>query len=93
MRKNKRMKLQKKETTRYKAQVRNRAPERGLKKEEQRSEQDHRQTGERLNADPSGGAVGRCWGRSTASGGRWEQGRGGSGTHGISAESLEGVST
>jgi len=49
-----------------------------------------------LDADPSSSAgVGRCWGRSTGSSGRgagvvWRN-RGRSGTHGLSAEDIEGV--
>jgi len=68
----------------------------GSKKEERGSEQDHRQTSDGLNANPPGGAgVGRCWGRSTSSGGRRtgvvRGDRGRSGTHGLGTESLEGV--
>ena len=84
------MKLQKKETTRYKsAKSVSELQKEGLQEEEQGSEQGRRQTGDGLNTDPPGNAaVCRCWGRSTTSGGRWEQGRG---THGLSTESLEGV--
>ena len=86
------MKLQKKETTRYMSIEPVPKLQGGLKKEEQGSEQHHRQPGDRLDANPSGSVSARCWSWTTISGGRrvaW--GVRGRRTHGLSAESVEGV--
>jgi len=61
----------------------------GLKKEDERSEQDHRQTSDGLNVDSScSTSAGRCWGWIGSSGGRTTRRRG---AHGLGFESVKGV--
>lgn len=63
----------------------------GLKKEDEGSEQDHRETSDGLNVNPSGStSAGRCWGWIASSRGRTT---GGGGTHSLGFESVEGVSS